>query len=555
MREFDDIIRRKLEQLPAEGTPDWTSLQGRLEGDAFDALLRDQLAAKTSLSGAEKVAPAVMGWEALSSKLDSAADVEGDMFDNILSRKLANAETALEPEDSWKVLSHRMDTLWPLRRVLVRYRVLEMAAALALLLTFAPLLRDNPIMDTRGTGTSVSTTPGVLPQRSALLVSTGTDPFLKPNEIAELVYANDSRSAQNSSPYEGSASIPGGASQERSLSAASSSSIYSPFALLKNVTSWFSRPHSSDAALASHTSTEANQFYLSSAKSSVSIVVTQPATNATSTDQQELNLSTLDHFALAPLATAKSSIPTIAMPAVKHSHWEAGAQATFQVWNIRTPVDMEFEQQASSRWQEGAAFGVSANRSLSKRTSLGLGASVSLLQYDPDLPTVFDAAASNRPSGFSRTESFDRISINLAQIPVDFRVRLTKPNKRLNLTAFAGLAGNFTLSSDYDRSLLLGVPQEPISGPFSEVEEFFPNESTFSDVKEFLPGVLEGGSLAGNTFLSGRLGLESSFELNDRISAFSSLSYSHFLPLAGGFGPNNDKLSAVGLTLGARVHL
>ncbi|MFK8056792.1 MAG: hypothetical protein AB8F78_11785 [Saprospiraceae bacterium] len=558
MREFDDIIRGKLEQLPVEGTPDWTALQSRLEGNEFDSLLRDQLSSTTSPGGADKVAVAAFGWEALSGKLDLASETEGEVFDRILSQKLTSAETALEPQASWKVLSHRMDTLWPLRKVLVRYRVIEMAAAIALLLTFAPILRDNPIV-TKGGASTASTTESLqaLPQKSTLLSSPATNLFLQPEEIAELVYASNSGVPQHSSVT--NASMDAQAFQPTAEVTGTNSPVYSPFALLKGVYNWFAKPsRRSTTMLAAQQHAQGQQrsaFDGKAVTSAASTLLVFP-----SDKEANLDLQSLDQLMLSPLAIAQSKVPLHKLPGVKASKWEVGAQGGLKVWNISTPVDMEFEQQASNRWRGGVSLGVGANRSLGKRTALGLGVSLTPLNYDPNLPTVLDAADINSTFSFSRAESFDGISVNIAQVPVDFRVRLTKPEKRTSIWAFAGLAANFTLSSRYDLQQDYGVTSlnVPVSGPGggSELEEVIEVERSFSEAKDFTPGVLEiGGKLAGNAFFTGRLGLEASHKLNDKLSVFSSLSYSQYLPIASGFGPNNDRLSSAGLSLGARISL
>jgi len=373
MREFDDIIRQKLEGLPADGTPDWTDLQNRLEGDAFDSLLRGQLASSSSLTGADKVAPAIVGWDALSSKLDVAAEVEGDVFDRILSQKLNTAETALEPEASWKVLSHRMDTLWPLRKVLVRYRVLEMAAAIALLLTFAPLLRDNPI--TIGTNSPVASATGkleALPQRSVLLTRHEAKQFLQPEEIATLIYSENSRTPKNLSLNNASLSSQEASSSESAASA--SSSLYSPFALLQNALDWFTKPSSLGSTMMADRS-HAHQLQTFSSKIISGVVSSEASVFPVlpSGNNQVHNLEALDLLTLTEFDASENKPPFISLPKMQTSPWEVAAHAGLRAWNISTPVDMEFQHQASTSWEGGVSVGVSANRMLCARTALGFG--------------------------------------------------------------------------------------------------------------------------------------------------------------------------------------
>ena len=552
--EFDDIIKRKLEQLPIEGTPDWSVMQDRIEGEAFDSLLRDQLHSTTNLSGADKVLPAIVGWDALENKLDLENEIEGDVFDRILSQKLSSIETSVQPEASWKILSHRMDTLWPLRKVLVRYRALEIAAAIALLLTFAPHLRDNPISIRGG----FSTAAGVVlesPQNGLVLDQANNGEFLAPHEIEALVYEDKGSTVQALN----SASSTGNSSRTVSsvTSSKNSSPIYSPFDLLKSVFGWFDESSLTQSSLDLVDGNNHNHIEQASPLEG-NTARTSFSSNGLSTDSQgSLQIFSVDLLGLSPLSLTNSVALKIPALPQKQSTWELGTNAGYHLWNINTPADAEFEQQASNRWHGSTTFGISANRKFNERFALGLGTSFSRLSYDPELPTVFDAGNLGSGFPFSRTESFDGISVTIAQIPVDLRVQLTKPGKRINLLAFAGLAGNFTLSSGFDVERTIGEPPPLIMGPPSgEIETVIENENTFSDVKEFASGIFEtGGRLSGNTFLSARIGLESTFEINKRLSAFSALSYNHFIPTSNGFGPNNDQLSSLGLNVGVRVSL
>ncbi len=551
---FDDIIKRKLEQLPIEGTPDWPALQDKIEGEAFDTLLRNQLSSTTNQSGADKVLPAIVGWDSLEHKLDLENEVEGDVFDRILSQKLANLETTVQPEASWKILSHRMDTLWPLRKVLARYRVLEIAAAIALLLTFAPHLRDNPISVGVGSSPTASASQE-LSQRSSLLAVNTLGDFLDPEEIEAKVYAAEGSTTLLLNSTVSSDYLP--LSEPSELVSSSVDPVFSPFALVKRMFGWLNSSNGlkAKAALA-NTSTE--EHFRQGLSTRINTKHTSTFVNQLATSPKgDLKLTSLDLAGLSTLPETNGLSPVIPNPVStpKSSKWELGTHAGLQVWNISTPLDVEFAQQAFSRWQGSTSVGISANYKLGERTALGLGVSHSRLAYDPDLPTVFNAADISSGFPFNRTESFEGITVNLAQVPIDFRVQLTKPGKRASILAFVGIAGNFSLSSDYDVERTIGAP--PVStGPPSELEEIIVNENTFSDVKEFAPGIFESnGRFSGNTFLSARVGLESTIKVNNRISAFSAISYNHFLPTIGGFGPNNDQLSSFGFNVGARVNL
>ena len=120
MSDFDDLIRGKLDHLRLDAEPQWDDLRQRLDEEAFDAQLRAAMpdGALTSAAFADG-APASQ-WEALAEQLDVQADLEADVFDRLIARRVAHVEVHDDPAESWRQLSLRVDTLWPLRRVLVR---------------------------------------------------------------------------------------------------------------------------------------------------------------------------------------------------------------------------------------------------------------------------------------------------------------------------------------------------------------------------------------------------------------------------------------------------
>lgn len=536
MKEFDDIIRGKLANLPSEGIPDWDRLKEQIDGESFDSLLRAGMVSPVAPIE-PNVVPMVPGWDMLNDKLNVLSDADGDTFDQLLSRRLADAETMVSPTESWQQLAHRMDTFWTVRRKLVRYRVIELAIAASLFFTFAPLLRDNP----------VSPTDGVIADTQATTADE-MSAFLSPEEIQQLVDVDFI--------------TPTATASTAGINTNQNSKNTTPFDLLKNAFDWMNSQVSS-SAFAKTTGTSIPQIS--------DVFPSDFKSDAGFEDERQNETLAQAWFTAGKLSARKQNllpitaeIPYVAISKVKPSKWTIGASAGLNIWQIKTPTDPTYNQESFSRPQVGTTVGSQLVYSLSKKSGLSLGLFYTPISYDPEFPTVLKQnvfRVGNRR--VDRAESFDAISLNILQIPVEYRHNILPTGKRVSLWAKGGLVGNFAMNTAYDLQTdfietALVVPGEPVNGlnpspSFSgpvQINRFSPSET-----KPFVLGVAEAGVKSTNTFLSARFGLEAEFEINDRLNLLGSVDYSQFLPLTEGIGPNYDKLNSLGISFGARISL
>ncbi len=515
MRNFDNIIRQKLEQLGSDAAPNWEALSEQLDGNAFDDLLRPGLDVPPG-PRTGNIVPMITGWDALNDKLNIAAEVEGDAFDQLLARRLNSMETSAEPAASWQQLSHRMDTFWTIRRRLVKYRLLEIAAAAALLFTFAPLLRDNPVFTRNQRASVASTTAEQLSneesQESSIAYS--------PQEIARIVDGTPLREVS------------------------STSTAATPSALLLRAFDWWN---------SSATSIEMAPAAASAPQLSVA------------TAEETLSAAPLANRSLKRLPLAATITHAITPAPVAPRKWSVSALAGVQVWDIITPRDETFERPAFSRKRLGATAGLRLAHQLNPRTELSLGFSYSPINYDPEFPTIVQEDAyrvGNRL--FDRAESFEGISLNLAQIPLEVRRNLLPKRKRTKLWLHGGVVGTVALNTAYE--LRTDIVDEARFAPpapgMDPGQAFGPsqrpvqvNATRVSEAKPFVLGVVEGGLRSTNSFVSARLGLDAEVALSERLDVFGGIEYSQFLPLTEGIGPNFDQLNSLGVSLGARVSL
>lgn len=533
---FDDIIRGKLAGASFEGTPDFDALAEQMDGEAFDARLREALPA-AGISAAALSTPALPDWEGLLNRLDADADADGDAFDRLISRRLAEVESDLAPADSWRQLSHRIDTLWPLRRVLIRYRALEIAAAAALILTFVPMLRDNPIWRDDDTQIVDSAAAGVRADASS----------------AAEGQADADASASTYSPLDNLAQALGfGSSRGTVASPEEIAAIYSPLTAAAGGGS-------------SRTGTAALD-----ARQLPSVVSTAPGTMAVSVASAFApTASTVGHtpnalpaLDLAPFAVVQPRL-VLGATAVGAKPWSFGASGTYKAWQIFTPTDQSFDRLSTRRGIVAPQIGAHVLRSLGSRWRLGLSVGVTSATYSAGLPEVL-RSTQDRPAGFDLSEDFRSIDLDIAQAALELRYSLTSAERPVRLWVKGGVGSNLFLRTGYDVRLRFGEQSSaaaPVGGV--ETEVIFSKQAAKSiekpvipsQVKQFASGLLEGGKVSETTQSFGRLGLEAELKLGDRLRAFGSVDGDLVLPGQRGFGPNGDRFGAVGIELGARVSL
>ena len=496
MSSLDDIIRGKLDGRRADAAPDWDALRDRLDADAD-------------------------------------ADAPGRQFDELLAGRLRDARADAPAHASWTQLSHRMDTLWPLRRRLVRYRVLEIAAAVALVLTFAPLLRDNPVF---------SGSDGEYVEAAAALPTTEAAPE---HATAQGYTDNPLRTP--------TALVQSATTYVADLFGAAGQPVVSPASEVPAAVAL--RPGRLQSPIASLVGDRRV-----AAGSPATPLAQTPAATVASYAQllQDLSVRPLEVDVHLPSVIAPAAAST-------NSRWGLGPYVGVQSWNVRTPRDFAFAQTARTHRINTAQIGLGATYRLGDRFALGFGVSHTRLSYDPDFPTVVQPNAYVfGPIRLARAETFTNISLDLAQVPLELRFGVLDPARRFQVSLKAGVAANFALNTEYDlrttiaeadEIVAMARPPAPASGLAPAAPPAIVREELPSAAKPFVEGVFDAGLTRSNTYVSGRLGVEAAYALNGRIDVFSGVDYSHFFDLTDGFGPNQDAFNAVGITLGSRINL
>ncbi len=191
---------------------------------------------------------------------------------------------------------------------------------------------------------------------------------------------------------------------------------------------------------------------------------------------------------------------------------------------------------------ETTALGLSGGLGIVKefdRFEVETGLSYSTKSYVPEI--INETYRSD--DGYHRT-SLQRIFFNVISVPLNLNLKYFE-GERFNLYSTVGLSANLVINSHYDiEDNIIPFPTSPAITPTNAVLED----------KPFERGLLEGGSLLDNAYLSMNFGAGVNYNLSDRVelSLFSLYQGNIF---NAGIGPNEDRINSISLGLGTRVRI
>lgn len=171
------------------------------------------------------------------------------------------------------------------------------------------------------------------------------------------------------------------------------------------------------------------------------------------------------------------------------------------------------------------------------------GGVYSFKRYIPNIPTYWFNTVK-----YYVVEDFHGVQQDLLQVPLNALYHF-KNEGLWRFYAMGGASAHFITSSVYEihyqRTLAINAPNIPSSPD---------DERSIRDEIELPEGVLDGGKLYGNLYVTGNLGLGIERYLTPRWSVFVQPNYQHFFS-ANGVGVNKDKINTFSLYLGAKVNL
>lgn len=207
--------------------------------------------------------------------------------------------------------------------------------------------------------------------------------------------------------------------------------------------------------------------------------------------------------------------------------------------NVFTPAYPRFKVPETVRNSSGFHFGFLLSEG-AKRLETGFGFIFAHKEYNAPAVTFIQGSLRD---GYT-TEQLKKIQLNLLQIPVYTRFNIIhKENWRLYATL--GVSAQVTLSANY----------------FIVHPGFFPSSvaltgKTNSVYQNLEEGLMQGGTLIDNVYLSMDMGVGAEKVISPRSSLFAQSSYQSFVGHVNkGIGPYNDRISTLSFQSGVRINL
>jgi hypothetical protein len=207
--------------------------------------------------------------------------------------------------------------------------------------------------------------------------------------------------------------------------------------------------------------------------------------------------------------------------------------------NIFTPAYPRFKVPETIRNSSGFHLGFLLSEG-AKRLETGFGFIYAHKEYNAPRVTFIQGSLRD---GYT-TEQLQKIQLNLLQIPVFTRYNIVhKENWRLY--ASLGATAQVTLSANY----------------YIVHPGFFPTSvaltgKTNSVYQNLEEGLMQGGTLIDNVYLSMDMGVGAEKMVSPRTSIFVQSSYQSFVGhVSKGIGPYNDRISTVSFQSGVRINL
>lgn len=507
---FDDILRHKLRRLdPPYDPATWQRLQARLEAEGLtrDPADPDELIADKLRRLEQQPASVPPDWDAFANLLEAAETTDADAFDEAVRGKLSGLHPAADPD--WPHMNRMLDERLTLEGRLRRYRVPEAVLALLFLFTFFPYEQ---------------------------LWTPGTDWWRLP--AAWFDDGHDTPVAPAPTPSEGQTTpSPRRATTPANLPVSLSRLSANEAAQVAPTTRSVSPAADRIATPPSRVEAGTAPLRRLEEKTRAGVAATEATVNP---DDLIASLETA-MSRLQAEGPLEARVPAVG--AATRKHVSLTLLTATDINFVVSPYDPVFGTPSDTTLAVGYGGGlmVAVHRN---RWEWETGLLYTFKRYTPNTPRQLLGSLE-----YLIEENFDGIQLDILQVPLHVRHNLWW-HPRWSLWMHAGASAHLVLSPYYDIRYREVTPLLA-SVPSSEKDPDEVLEQSRLREKEFPIGLLQGGSLRDNSWLTLNLGLGVERKLTDRLSLMAQPAIQYDLTTRG-FGPNADRLHALSLWLGMR---
>jgi hypothetical protein len=532
-KQFDEHIKQALENLQGSYDPTaWQMLERsiasggappeELEKHALDGALASRL---SSLEAPMDTAD----WEKMEQRLsaeETATQIAlEENFDSLLQQRLLNLETPLRNKH-WLLMTRRLEEEFSFRYKLYRYRVAEIALTLLLVMTglrFAPLgeqmlIRHWPDLAEKMKLTDIGNDSNLPLEETAVL------------PLPDATQASPPRMGKTNSPSASASDSPERETSDRSSSLTPPPSL--GFAAQPPL-----QPDGGGRQLALPVRTSP----------------VDPATAGKKTWSRSLAAGISRLPALKAKAQYAWETPKVTPePAHNSRTLRFSILASADAAYVLTPsgklsvFDTLLPTKSDTTIASGYGGGILVSLK-SRRLEIQTGGLYSFKRYMPSTPVfLFETV------NYYIRERFNGVQLDMLQVPLQLQYHF-KDSGLWRFYGNAGVAGHFITSSIYEierrRTLAFKVP----GAPAAEGDLLEDNSSIRTE--KYLPkGLLDGGNLQDNFYMTLNLGFGVERFVSSRWSLFVQPDYQHYL-MSRGVGANRERFYAFSLNLGTKVSL
>lgn len=236
--------------------------------------------------------------------------------------------------------------------------------------------------------------------------------------------------------------------------------------------------------------------------------------------------------------TNESELASMIRPERKRLSLRVGMFGGPDYNRIISPPNPELRNQRDDYYALGYGGGINVALEYG-RWELGSGLTYSSKQYDPRQVGFITGSLQQGYNG----EVLREIQLNIFSIPLNARYNFIHNDRWRGYFVMGSALQVATDATYFITSLHL---PNTVTAPLPE-----PNNSQINNTQK---GLLQGGSLRQNGFVTANFGVGLERILSDRISLFAQPTYQHSIGyFSGGFGPDHDRINTMSIWMGVRV--
>ncbi len=490
------------------------------KSDLFDRIIKDKLSQLP-------VEFDPNSWDQFSQKLDAqeagTPSADDRRVDEVVFEKLHTLEAG-NRASRWDLLAAKLDQDVTSRRQVMRTRIMEVTLVLLIILTFVQYFGQQTPARLLGFGKSLITNEKHAGSNTSIVENTASNQQITPDQNSGLKIRD---------------------AVAVDLSKTTNTRNFAPTQI--TTTKKYKVGPSLPVATAKPKKSSDKPTTISNP------VQEQPAADMPVPAEREELMAALERILLEELSTdEKEDYPKLIVPVNPKGQLSVSMFGSMDYNRIITPSALNEAGEVIDGAFERYELGYSGGLMLSwekGRWEIGTGAIYSAKQYEPR-PLVY--LGGSFADGYYG-ESFKLVELNMLQLPVQMRYNFLKKNK-WRAFATAGLSLHTALQANYyleeEEELLRPQPQpRPTPGG---------NFPTPADEKKKIlsKGLLEGGSIWENGYITGNLGIGLEYFITERIGIFTQPTYQQSLDyFTKGFGPDQDRINTFSIFTGLRVKL